>query len=257
MAEVFGSEYAGAYDLLYGDKDYAAECDLIEQLFHAYESPKVQSILDLGCGTGNHAIPLARRGYEVLGVDQSDEMLDLARKKACIEGTDKRARFENGDIRSLQINRSFDAAAMMFAVLGYQLENQDVLATLRTTRDHLKAGGLLVFDVWYGPAVLGQRPADRTKIIPTEKGQILRTASAMLDVQRHLCQVRYRLSRMESDRIVAEAEENHWMRYFFPQELNLFLQCTEFVPLRMGSFPHFEREPDETTWNVLTVARAV
>jgi hypothetical protein len=50
---------------------------------------------------------------------------------------------------------------MMFAVLGYQGENDDVLAALKTAHRHARPGGLFLFDVWYGPAVLHERPSQR------------------------------------------------------------------------------------------------
>ena len=53
MNPLFGKEYADQYDLLYGDKDYEAECDLLEKVFRLYSSAPVKTILDLGCGTGN------------------------------------------------------------------------------------------------------------------------------------------------------------------------------------------------------------
>jgi SAM-dependent methyltransferase len=173
------------------------------------------------------------------------------------EQIDGNASFYEGDIRNFQIDHSFDASLMMFAVLGYQLENADVLAALRTARKHTRVGGLFIFDVWYGPAVLRQGPSDRVRSIPTEKGQILRLASGQLDAQRHLCKVNYHLWKLEGERLTGETEETHLMRYFFPLELNLFLESCGFAPLRLGAFPQFDREPDETTWNVCGVARAV
>src|SRR5690349_22945696 len=85
MNQVFGREYAGSYDTLYHDKDYAGECDLIEHVFRVYGDGRVSSVLDLGCGTGNHALPMARRGYEVVGVERSASMLSRARQKLAAE----------------------------------------------------------------------------------------------------------------------------------------------------------------------------
>ena len=65
MSEVFGSAYANVYDALYHDKDYSAECDMIEGILKRYGESPVRSILDLGCGTGNHAVPFAERGYDL------------------------------------------------------------------------------------------------------------------------------------------------------------------------------------------------
>ena len=257
MSQVFGSEYAAAYDDLYGDKDYGEECDLIDRVLQRYGNGKIHSLLDLGCGTGNHALPLAKRSYTVAGVDRSVDMLESARKKAASQNINGRARFYQGDVRDLQLDRVFDASLMMFAVLGYQLENADVLAALRIARKHTRLGGLFLFDVWYGPAVLRQGPSDRIKSIPIEKGRILRVASGQLDIQHHLCSVSYHLWRMEGNFLKGETEETHQMRFFFPLELDLFLECSGFTLVKLGAFPQFDQEPDQNTWNVCGVARAV
>lgn len=255
MSEVFGQVYADAYDHIYRDKDYDGETDVLERVFLEYAPTPVHRVLDLGCGTGNHALRLAAKGYHVVGVDRSAEMLEVAQSKARQEGVS--IRLHQGDVREVDLGESFDAAVMMFAVLGYQLENDDVLNALKTARNHLKPQGLLVFDVWYGPTVLAQRPGDRVRIIETENGTLLRAASGELDIRRHVCAVRFHLWQMEGDRVLARTDETHPMRFFFPQELELFLEVTGFHLLRLGAFPDFDRDPDETTWNVMVVGQAV
>jgi len=257
VKEPFGSNYAGCYDALYAEKDYEAECDLIERVLRTYGEGKIASILDLGCGTGNHALPLARRGFEVIGVDRSEFMLEQARSKAASSGPTFHADFYQADIRNVDVRRRFDAALMMFAVLGYQLANEDVIAALRVARRHLDPGGLFLFDVWYGPAVLFQRPSERIKTIPTSTGKILRVSSSELETSRHTCTVRFHVWKFAAERLLSETEEEHIVRYFFPLELNLFLESTGFTPVRLGAFPEFDRDPDEHIWNVLCVARAV
>jgi SAM-dependent methyltransferase len=256
MSGVFGSQYSNAYDDLYREKDYHEECKLIDGLLRRYGG-SIHSVIDLGCGTGNHSLPLAEKGYSVLGVDRSHDMLVAAQRKASSRCIDGNLKFHEKDIRHLQLEQLFDASLMMFAVLGYQLENGDVLAALQGARRHLRSGGILIFDVWYGPAVLKEGPSDRLKSIATENGRILRLASGRLDVQRHLCKVSYHLWTLEGERLTGETEETHLMRFFFPLELNLFLESCAFSPIRLGAFPEFDREPDETTWNVLCAARAV
>ena len=180
--QIFGATYADAYDLLYLEKNYSVECDLIDKIFHTY-----------GNGTGNHAFPLAGRGYEVVGVDCSENMLTQAHAKLTNTRTKLKLSFREEDIRSVKLPGQFDAALMMFAVLGYQLENRDVLATLTSARQNLRAGALLIFDVWYGPAVLHERPSERARVIAVADGKILRFASGKLDVSRHVCSVQINL----------------------------------------------------------------
>jgi SAM-dependent methyltransferase len=255
MSECFGSTYAHAYDGLYHDKDYAAECDLIERIFQTHGNGAIRNVLDLGCGTGNHAIPLFQRGFRVVGVDRSESMLAQARKKLASPLNSSTLALQQGDIRTVDLQERFDAALMMFAVLGYQLENADILSCLRAAHRHLHPGGLLVFDVWYGPAVLRQRPSQRVKVTPTPGGKILRATTGELDIPRQICRVHYHVWRLEGERLAAETEEDHWMRYFFPRELELFLESAGFALVRLGAFPEFDQEPNETTWNVLGVAR--
>ena len=257
---VFGRGYADQYDLLYSDKDYEAECDLLEEVFRRYGDGDIHSILDLGCGTGNHVIPLAHRGYQVTGVDLSPEMLAHAQRKAQTSlqpVTCHLPTFLQGDVRSIDLGQTFDVVLMMFAVLSYQLTNDDVAAALRVVRRHLRPGGLFVFDVWYGPAVLAIRPGDRVKVIPTPDGQLIRAASGQLDVRHHLCEVSYQLWQLSGDRVVSTSEECHCMRYFFPLELDYLLAQAHMKLEMLAAFPQIQEEADESSWNVLGVGRSL
>ena len=247
---VFGPEYAGAYDALYQDKDYAAECDLVERVFREYAEIPIQRVLDLGCGTGRHTALFANRGYEVVGVDRSPEMLHLAQPGA-------HARFVQGDITTLQLGEQFDAVLIMFAVLGYLTENASVEAALNAARRHLRPGGLLFADVWYGPAVLAQRPSERVKVIDTPDGDtLIRVASSRLDVRRSLCTVEYRLWRLRGDNVCGRGREQHVMRYFFEPELESLLARAGLGVQHFGAFPNFDDEPGEHSWNIAFVACA-
>ena len=257
MTDVFGNDYSAAYDAFYRDKDYDAECDLVERIFKSYRDETTHSVLDLGCGTGNHALPLAQRGYEVVAVDRSEAMLQHAKEKLSKAPDCTSLSLIQGDIRELRLDRRFDAALMMFAVLGYQVENQGVIAALQTARRHLRVGGLFLFDVWYGPAVLAQRPTPRVRTIDVPGGQILRISSGELDSSRSSCDVSIRVLRLDGSQLIADTRESHLMRYFFPPELDLLLTNADFDLLRIGAFPDFDKEPDEQSWSVLAVARAV
>ncbi|MDQ3810094.1 MAG: class I SAM-dependent methyltransferase [Chloroflexota bacterium] len=248
---VFGPEYAAAYDHIYRDKDYPAECDAVEQTFGLYGLGPVRRVLDLGCGTGGHALVLATRGYDVLGVDRSPSMLERARER------ETTARFELGDIVGLDLGETFDAVLMMFAVLGYHTANVDVQAALATVRRHLRPGGLFLCDVWYGPAVLHERPGERARVLGSGGSQIIRVARGELDERHHVCNVRYHLWRLENGTLVAEVREQHRMRFFFPLELELLLGAAGLELVKLADFPRLEDEPSNATWNIAVIARAL
>jgi SAM-dependent methyltransferase len=255
MMKVFGVTYANQYDELVVDKDYRQECDLIEQVFERFGNGKIRTIVDFGCGTGNHSIPLAQRSYQITGVDVSADMLNVARLKSKDLGN--RVTWLEGDVRNVEAGGPFDAGLFMFAVLGYQLSNEDMMATLNNARRHIRPGGLLAFDVWYGPAVLSMKPSDRVKILPVVGGKVIRVVNSQLDPRHHSCTVRYHLWRIIGDQVEAESEESHVVRYFFPMELELMLNQSGFELESLTGFPTLDKPADETTWNVIGVARAV
>jgi SAM-dependent methyltransferase len=247
--------YADYYDLLYHDKHYEAECDFLEQIFARYAQHPIRTILDLGCGTGGHALPLAKRGYLVTGVDLSEHMLERARQKAAEAGLN--IRFHQGDIRTIKLDRTFDAVIAMFAVISYQTGNEDLGAAFRTARRHLEPGGLFVFDCWFGPAVLVQRPTDRYKIVEINGERIIRFAHPTLDIMRHTVQVDYKVLRLKDDRVLDEVGESHVMRFLFPQEIQYYLQANGFKLLRFCPFMRLKETITECDWNASVVVEAV
>ncbi|MDQ3964083.1 MAG: class I SAM-dependent methyltransferase [Actinomycetota bacterium] len=254
MSEIFGSSYAANYDLFYAEKDYEGEVDTLGEILSKHGRSETGSVLDLGCGTGGHAVPLAKRGHEVVGVDRSPSMLQVARDKA--RAANVAVEFRDGDIRDIEVGRRFDAVLAMFAVVGYQTTNRDVERVFQTARSHLDAGGLFLFDVWFGPAVLVQGPSDRFRILESDEGTHLRAASTTLDLDSQTCDVTISTWQIEEGRVVGQSQEDHTMRFFFPQEVALFAQATGFEVVDLLPFPSGTGDPDVTTWNVLAALRA-
>jgi SAM-dependent methyltransferase len=252
---VFGADYADCYDILYRAKDYAGEVDLVERLLAKHGAAGAKSVLDLGCGTGNHALPLAERGHRVTGVDRSPDMLAQARAKAATLRLAHAPEFIEGDVCQLDLGRRFDAALMMFMVLGYQYENADLVAALAGLRKHLAPAGLFVFDVWNGLAVLAQRPGERTAEATLGDTKIVRRTRTRLEPMAQLCYVHFDIERTDGTGTTAW-EETHTMRFFFPQELDLALRCNGMRLLQLSSFPDGEGLPDEYAWNIVGVAQA-
>ena len=145
------ARFARYYDLIYHDLvDYDGDVDFLEAVYRRYRrSPK--TILDLGCGTGNHDLPLARRGYAVTGMDRSAGMLALARKKS-FKVRGNRPRFVRGDMRRFDLGRTFDAAICMFGAIGYLLTPRELTRCFRSVRAHLTPEGLFIFEFWQGSA---------------------------------------------------------------------------------------------------------
>jgi SAM-dependent methyltransferase len=252
----FGS-YAQFYEALYRDKDYNAECDFLERIFTSYETAKVNRILDAGCGAGGHGLILAQRGYRVTGIDLSKEMIGLAQAKASSHSdTSTPPHFFQADIREVDLKARFDAVISMFSVMGYMVTTQDVFAALRTARMNLQAGGLYVFDAWYGPTVLMEKPVERLKIVEDNGERIFRFARPALDVVRQTVCVHYTLLRLQGSQVVAKSDEQHIIRYFFPLEVAHYLEDNGFRVREMCPFLRLGESIGERDWNFTVIAEA-
>jgi SAM-dependent methyltransferase len=249
---VFNEEYAGAYDALYGDKDYAKECDYIEALFQKYRY-RPKRILDLGCGTGGHALLLAKRGHIINGVDRSAAMLAIARRKA--KGQRLNIDFREGDITRLATEKKHDAVISMFAAMGYQTTNAAFAAACKTARDCLVPGGLFMFDCWHGPAVLADKPRPCIKELNRGGGEkIVRFTLPEMDEMNHVVNVNFRVWHTKGNQFT-ETAESHPVRFLFPQEARHFLEVAGFETVDLYPFLKSDAPLTENDWNMMVVGR--
>ncbi len=107
--------------------------------------PVGAAILDLACGTGRYAIALARRGYQVTGLDLIEAYLQEGQQRA--EAENLSIRWVQGDMRNIPFQNEFDAVINIFTSFGYFQEERDHLKTLKEVAKALKPGGKFLMDV--------------------------------------------------------------------------------------------------------------
>lgn len=137
---------AASYDELMRDADYARRADFVEKLFLRAAKREVHTVLDLACGTGTMTCLLTKRGYELISVDVSEDMLMEAREKAQgIDGVPPL--FLHQSMPKLDLNDTVDAAICCLDSLNYLTSPRDVKRTFARLRLFVSPGGALVFDV--------------------------------------------------------------------------------------------------------------
>jgi SAM-dependent methyltransferase len=254
--KAFGA-YAHYYNLLYRNKDYVSEANYVHGLIQLH-SPKARSILDLGCGTGAHAVQLAKIGYDVHGLDVSQDMLEIARSSRAQlpSRISSRLSFLSGDIRVFRSDQRFDVVTALFHVMSYQVNNDDVTHAFATAAAHLIPGGIFLFDCWYGPAVLTDPPSVRIKRLEDENCRVLRIAEPTMSFNQNTTEVNYQVLVTEIDSgITHEIRELHTMRYFFGPELKRCLEDAKMELLHIGEWMS-DHAASEKSWNVVIVGRA-
>lgn len=122
--------------------DTKEEVTFLKGVFTTYN---VHSVLDIACGTGRHSVALAEKGYEVAGIDYSDELLNIARSKSNLPNI----QFVQQDVANLQLDRTFDAAICMWSTFG-ELPYKEMLQGLKGA---LNSSGIFIIDATHFAAV--------------------------------------------------------------------------------------------------------
>jgi SAM-dependent methyltransferase len=234
------SESAELYDLIYSRfKDYEAEAAAVAALLGRVH-PGARTLLDVGCGTGEHARILRERfGYELAGIDLSPEFVAVAARKSPL------ARFECADMVDFELGRRFDAVLCLFSSIGYVRTLENVRRALACFRRHLAPGGVVVVEPWFEPGA-GALTSGRTTLVTAESDDVKVCRASRLVVEE-------RLSRIEFEYLVARPGGIEHLREV--HELGLFtvaetLDCFDSAGLAV------EHEATGLTGRGLYLARA-
>lgn len=251
--KVFEHSYAQCYDALYSSKNYSKETNYILSLLKKHQKLATKDILNFGCGTGSHDIELAKKGFNIFGIDQSASMLKIAKEKFKQNG--KHGNFKKGNIQKVNLNKKFDSVICMFAVMGYQTTNEDVINTMKNASKHLKKNGLFIFDCWYGPAVILDPPKVAKKRIVTKTLDITRDARSLIDLNESTVEVNYKLKAIDlKNKTKNTFKEKHLMRFFFKKEIEHFLSISNMKMIKTYRWLHLTF-PSQTDWNFCIVAQ--
>lgn len=142
------SETAEYYDLLYSTvKDYAREVPAIVATLRRL-SPQARTVLDVGCGSGEHARRLAAEGFVVDGIDLDPVFIRIARDKH------PTGEFVVADMSDFHLGRTYDAVLCLFSSIGYVRTLDRLEATLRCFREHLAGDGAILVEPWFPPGFM-------------------------------------------------------------------------------------------------------
>jgi SAM-dependent methyltransferase len=165
---------AELYDLLYSEiKDYRAEADLLANVIRE-ATPDARTILDVACGTGEHARWLTALGFQVDGVDLEPTFLEIARRK-CPQCT-----FTLGDMATFTTPRRYDVVLNMFSAIGYAMTVRELDRVVANMAAALEPEGLLIVDPWFEPGQLTHQWTSMATA-ETESLKVCRVSRTMIE----------------------------------------------------------------------------
>jgi len=144
----------------------------------------------------------------------------------------------------------------MFHVMSYQNSNEDILSAFKTARKALDKNGLFLFDVWYGPGVLTDKPIVRVKEVQNDRHKLIRIARPVMHDKTNIVDVCYEVFVIdEKTNETKVINEVHHMRYFFRPEIEMLLEDAEFTLIDNLDCQTLG-ETDNDTWTSYFIAKA-
>lgn len=229
------SDFWDNYDTVYAGKDYAGEVATILPLL---KSPK--TLLDVGCGTGTHALIFAQHGIDVTAIDYDEEAISVARNK----DRNSSVKFQVCLPQRLRTDALFDAAVSLFDVVNYRQSTWFLYTFFAGIFDHIKPGAKFVFDCWNGDAALNDPP--RVKV--TKFGTITPTLAPSQNLETTCVHLRFDAT-VEGNEFTYEFDHYLWSI----DVLRRTLEDVGFANVLCTSWMMPEREASAQDWKVMFV----
>ena len=217
---------AGCYDALTEDVSYVRRADFIEKLLRR-SRVEVHTVLDLACGTGTMTWLLARRGYEMIGVDSSEDMLAEAREKG--EGfSGEPPLFLHQEMTHLDLYGTVEAAICCLDSLNYLTTPRQVQKALERLRLFIQPGGILVFDINSAAKLRGLDG----QVFLDETEDVYCVWRTEYDRRSRICAYYMDIFRRQADGRWARGVEEHRQRAYEVEELKSWLLDAGFTNIR-------------------------
>jgi len=238
------------YDCIYSKKEYDHEVSIIDKELQLQLSQSEFSLLDIGCGTGEHCLRFSKLGYSVTGLDQSPAVLEIAKQKARTNHQD--ISFILDDARNFSLATKFKAIVCLFHVTSYLTSNEDLTKFFSTVAKHLSNDGVFIFDCWYGPGVLSSKPETQYKQHPHDSLTIHRIKVPRLMEESNMVEVRHTIFAVNDaeKKVEYPFTETHQLRYFFYPELELLLTQAGLEIVKWGNMLNNFSEVTGSEWDV-------
>ena len=235
-------ELAKSYDRLTNDVDYEATVDFYMQIL-AREGLKPRTVVDLACGTGSVTEILARKGYQVTGVDMSEEMLTEAMSK--VMDMEKPPLFLCQKLQNLHLSVAVDMAVCALDSLDYVTDPADCAEAIRRTYKALNPGGIFIFDV-NTPEKL--RAMDG-QVFLDEDDDVYCVWRGEFDEQTNICSYGMDLFQREGEHWVRSFEEHQEYAYSIDQ-LKRYLKNAGFTHIKVWADREFTapRDGEQRVW---------
>lgn len=225
---MFEGQMARYYDLMHKHRNYRRESEFLHKIVQRM-CPGANRILDVCCGTGEHAIRMAQAGYTVTGIDASQEMLGIARKK--ISAKRLRIDFRCSELSNLDFSEEFEVAYCLGYTFLYMTTYSSVAGFFEKIRQVLLPSGVLILDFLNGWSLV-EEYSKHKDVYRGKKVTIRRFQQSHLDRTRRVRHVEFFYVIEDDSGKVTTFSVEEDLRIFFEDEVTMLMGSHGFCELR-------------------------
>lgn len=214
-------EFASLYDELMNDFDYQMWADYVEEIFLKYDS-KPKSILEMACGTGNLSLELAKRRYNLVCFDLSEDMLSKAYKKL---GRYNNVKLLNLDMIDFQINKKFDSVISICDSINYITDKENLSQCFKNVYKHLNDKGLFIFDI---NSFYKLKDIIGNNTFVEDREDVFYTWQNYFDVEKNICEFYLTFFKEDENGMYYRFDEDHMERAYQVDEIMYLLKSAGF-----------------------------
>lgn len=240
------------YDIIYKDKDYSAETELVFNLYSKYGKGVPKKVIEIGSGTGNHTRNLASRETNLLALDVDPRMVKIAQDKI------RKEKLKNVEILNKRIEEVKDANAdlivALFNVVTYIDNTQNLESFMKGVSENLKPNGIFVFDCWNGSAALLDPPKSRKTTIKNDSETIENNLISQTDFFNQVTTLNYNL-KVTNGKKVRSGRFSFSQTLWMPRELISAVKKAGLEILLSSPFMEPSKPATEKDWKIMFCTR--
>jgi len=246
---------APVYDEINRDIDYSRWADFIEEnIKREYKETEPASlVLDLGCGTGRMTIELAKRGYDMTGIDASPEMLNIARDESIKQGVENNILWLCQDMTEFELYGTVEIVVSCLDCINHIIDTKSLAECFRLVHNYLSPNGLFIFDV-NGKGKFERIYADNSYVFETDKSLCIWQNN--YNLKSKICDFYITLFSEDEDGKYDRADEMERERMYTVRSLINALKSASLMPIGVYRDFDFNSATDDDE-RIYFVARCV
>lgn len=242
------------YNLLFQKKDYQAETDLLFDLSskNGLENPK--KVLEIGCGTGNHTINLAKHDIDLVAIDIDPEMVKKTQEKL------KDGGFKNVIVKEVSVelldDQDFELVTAMFNVITYLPDTRALVSFMKGVSKSLKVGRVFIFDCWNGVAAIKDPPVSKHTETEQDGKKVVCDLTSTADLMNQQVTLTYRFSVKEGSAI-DKGEYSFNQTLWTPMQIRNSLEEAGLREIICAPLMKPDQKATEDDWKIMFLVKKV